>query len=264
MRRPIIFFATLTLLVSGFIFTAVWQRQAGATTRAELGSLRDQQQERARLEAENARLRASQISSVDLESLRGDRAALTRLRGEIETLRRQAYDPARVATARAEEEARPPKLSILETQVRASEWRNAGTATPVATLETVLWAAAGGDVDKLASLLVFDPGVRAKAEALLAGLPEATRKEYGTPERLIAALTAKDVPLGMAQIFDPKAEDASGRHIVVNLLPPTGAGARFMAVSLRQEGSVWKLGVPASAVEKYAAMLKGTEAGAGK
>ena len=251
MRRPIIFLALLGLIVGGFLFALVRQRQ-----RAAIGLLRDLQNERARLEVENAQLRAREISSADRESLRSDRAALVRLRMEIETLRRQADDPTRLAVTGPEETTRPPENSILETQVRASEWRNAGTATPVATLETVLWAAAGGDVDRLASLLVFDPGVRARAETLLAGLPEKARAEYGTPERLIAALTAKDVPLGMARIFDPKIEDASGRRIVVNLLPPTGAGSRPVAVSLRQDGEIWKLGVPASAVEKYASLLK--------
>jgi hypothetical protein len=217
----------------------------------------------ARLETENDRLRKDRVSAAELESLRGDREALARLRSEIEALRRRAEDPARLKAIQAEVPVAQGE-SIMETQVRASAWRNAGTATPTATVETVLWAAAGGDVEKLASLLVFDPGVRAKAEALLASLPEAMRAEYDTPERLIAVLTAKDVPLGTARIFDPKFEDVSGRRILMNLTPVVGPGSKPVAVSLRQEGGIWKLGVPASAVEKYAAMLKGAAAGAGK
>ena len=42
------------------------------------------------LRAENQKLRAAQISSAELESLRADRAALVRLRAELDTLSRPA------------------------------------------------------------------------------------------------------------------------------------------------------------------------------
>ena len=256
MRRPIIFLAVLALLMGGFITAVIVQRQTAAALRAEVEFERDR--ERARLAAETARLRANQISAAELVALRGDRAALAPLRGEIDALKKRTEAAARMAAAKAAEGTKPREPSILEGPLPASAWKNAGSATPAAALETVLWAAAGGDVDRLAGLLRFDAGVRARVEGLFAGLNAAERAEHGTPERLIAALTAHDVPLGKAKLFDTKAEFNGDRRVVVQLYETEGKAPRGVLFSLRPESGTWGLVVPASAVEKYAAMLKGT------
>lgn len=125
-------------------------------------------------------------------------------------------------------------------------------------------AATGGEVDALARLLRFDAGVRARAEALFVGLPESVRTEYGTPKRLIAALTARDVSLGKAKLFDPKAELNGDRRVAVQLYETEGRAPRDVLCSLRPEGGPWGLVVPARAVGKCAAMLTGAPTGAGK
>jgi hypothetical protein len=63
--------------------------------RVELESLRMGAGELERWRAENARLRAAQISSEELERLRADHAALPRLRAEIEALRKRIDGGAR-------------------------------------------------------------------------------------------------------------------------------------------------------------------------
>ena len=68
----------------------VWQWQTAAGLRAEVELQREEAKARAQLAADSARLRAKQISAADLEALRGDHAALVRLRGEIDGLRRRA------------------------------------------------------------------------------------------------------------------------------------------------------------------------------
>lgn len=264
MRRPIIFFSVLTLFAGGFSVIVVWQRQTAAGLRAEVELEREQARARGQLAAETARLRAMQISAADLEALRGDHAALVRLRGEIDGLRRRADEAARVVAAKAVEVAKPREPSILEGPLPATAWKNAGSATPAAALETVLWAAAGGEVDALARMLRFDAGVRAQLDALFAGLSVATRADYGTPERLIAALTARDVPLGKAKLFDTKAEFNGDRRMAMQLYETEGKALQGVLFSLRPEGGTWGLVVPASAVEKYAAMLRGEERGVGK
>lgn len=264
MKRPVIFSAVLVLVAGGFSAAVVWQRQTASALRAEVEFQREQEKSRAQLAAETARLRAKQISAADLEALRGDRAALARLRGEIDALRRRAEEYARVVAAKAVEAAKPREPSILDGPLPASAWKNAGSATPAAALETVLWAAAGGEVDALAGLLRFDVGVRARVDALFAGLPDSVRTEYGTPERLIAALTARDVPLGKAKLFDTKADFSGDRRMAMQINETEGKAPRGVLFSLRPKGGTWGLVVPASAVEKYAAMLKGGNAGAGK
>ena len=67
---------------------AFWlQRQAAADLRDELALLRGDSRELARLRAENQRLTAALPPAVKLEELRADRAAVMRLRSEIEKTR---------------------------------------------------------------------------------------------------------------------------------------------------------------------------------
>jgi uncharacterized protein HemX len=61
--------------------------------RSELDLARMQTNDLERLQAENARLRAHQISNAELERLRADHAALSRLRLELETWRKNVPVP---------------------------------------------------------------------------------------------------------------------------------------------------------------------------
>jgi hypothetical protein len=239
-------------LILGFVWLLVAQRTTGKAMRSEIVRLSEEMREPARLVVENRRLRAAQVTTAELNALRADRAEVARLRDEIDTLRRSADQKASAVAKSAPKEYVP---SILDGPLPPSAWRNAGASTPGAALETVLWAAAGGDTAVLAARLVFDAGVGAKAEALLAGLPEATRAQYGSPEQLIAALTAKDVPLWNTKIYDTKAEYEGARMMVAQWSDgeKRPSSVRLM---LRQEGGEWRVVVPQSAVEKYAAALK--------
>lgn len=251
----------VAVLSVGAVWIGVQQFQAGRELCAELADLRHRQIEEARLRSENPRLRDAQVQASELEGLRADHAAVVRLRGEIEALRQRAEGAGKAAEAMV---AAPPKEyvpSILDGPMPANMWKNAGGATPVAAVETVLWAAAGGDIDALAGRLTFDAGVRAKAEALLAGLPEATRASYGSPEQFIAALTAKDVPLGNAKIYDTKYEIDNSRFMIAEVRDTAGGKPRQVQLRLRETGGEWKLLVRADVIKNYAAALKGAEPG---
>jgi hypothetical protein len=143
-------------------------------------------------------------------------------------------------------------------KVPCGEWRNAGTATSNATLETVLWAAAGGDVDRFAQCLSVPEGrVRERALALLESLPADVRGQYGTPERLVAFFAIKDVPLGTAQVAwweKPPATPASAQ-VQVQLSIPDGP-TKNLNLRFSQQGEEWKLVVPEAALTKYVSLLK--------
>ena len=82
---PVIAIAALT----GFGgFALLQQRQAGILLAAKVELLRAENVEIGRLRAENRRLALQQVSAVELENLRADHAALPRLRGEIDELKR--------------------------------------------------------------------------------------------------------------------------------------------------------------------------------
>lgn len=73
-------------LATGAGFAAQWRQSVAL--RAELDGLRFETDGWTRLRTENQRLRAAQISTVELEALRADHAALPRLRAELEALKK--------------------------------------------------------------------------------------------------------------------------------------------------------------------------------
>jgi len=235
------------------------QHGAGQRLRDEIAVARNRSRDLARLREENRRMKAAQVSDAELERLRSDRAATEQLRSELESLKRSVAQRSKaqpdVASETSSSAAPTPALLITERMVPPSAWRNAGRGTPAATLESLLWAAAGGDVEAVASSLILEGEARAQAEALYARLPEEARRGYGSAEKLVALFAAKDVPLGEAHIAGPWEPP---HHTKVSLqMRETSEGPPRMAVfQLREEAGEWKVIVPASAVEKYAAALQ--------
>ena len=78
--------ATLGLGVGGLL-EAQWRDTVSLRTKLELAHM--QKTEWRRLQAENERLRAQQISATELEHLLADHAALPRLRAELEALQKK-------------------------------------------------------------------------------------------------------------------------------------------------------------------------------
>jgi len=233
-----------------------WQHHATTELRGEIARLRTLSAQKARLSAAHQRLAAAQASAADVENLRAERARVSALRAELEAMRSRAEVSARRSALRTVSETgpKPAAHSLKEHAVPAGEWKNVGRATPEAAFETALWAAAGGDIETLAGLLVLDADARAKAEALLASLPEAMQGQLVTPERLIALLTAKDVPLGSAKILGQFLNQGETK-LVAQLLDPDGK-SKLATLSLRAEGGRWGFGVSGKIVERYATMLR--------
>jgi hypothetical protein len=241
------------------------QRSARVTLLAEISALREQERTAAELRERNERLAAVQPSSGELERLRADRAALGRLREEVAALRE---------TAKARETARAvkPNTQKMDTaerlrdrlRVPTEEFANQGWKTPVGAFETFVWAAANGEVDTLAQALVFDPRWTQQVEALWANLSPATRDEYRSVERLFAALTIRDVPLGTAQLIH-ESQLKPGEHtlpgpghaFMVTALTGADKKTRHVGLYFRPSDSGWQLLVPGAAVAKYRDQLIG-------
>ena len=240
-----------------------WQRQTAKDLRSEIARQRAQGKERARLSAEHQRLVAAQTTAEELERLLADRTAVAQLRKEIEAMQRRVEAVARAAPVRSAAVAEPAQAapSIKEASIAFHLWRNAGQATSDAAFETALWAAAGGEIEALADVLALDSDARGAAVAMFARLPDAMRKELATPERLIALLTAKDVPLGSAQIVGqfPTPVDTK---VAAQLIDAEGKWKPAL-FSMRVDGEKWRLVVPVTVVERYAAWLHAPVAAAG-
>ena len=226
--------------------------------------LRGREREFARLRDEAARLERAQVSAEEERRLRADRAAVERIRAELAALKRRVEERARAATDGAGETAKRGKAMDKEF-VPASEWRDRGRATPTAAVETLLWAAAGGNVGALAKAIELDPGAREQAERLLAEVPEAEREGCRTPEELVALLSATKVPLGEARITTPKPDAPPGVPPMRDVLLRNAAGlVRTVELQVNEAAQGdWRIVVPETAVRRYAIELS-TGAGDGK
>jgi len=249
-RWPWMAIAALTLLAGA---TLGWQRRTAMELRDEIALRRAQSGEQTRLQAEHQRLISTSATAEELATQMAERLAVTQLRTQLEALRRRASESA--TGRRTEGPAQPQATPPLAGNVLAYKlWQNLGAATPAAAFETTLWASAGGDIDALAGLLALDPEARTEAAALFAQLPANLRQEFGSPERLVAVLTAKDVPLGSATILGqyPSPTDTK----VSALIFDAEGNQKISLFSLRLEGDRWQLVVPGNAVKRYAAWLQ--------
>ena len=241
------------------------ERTEGASLDREAGALRQHNRAIDALQRERDRLRELRPGVEELSNLQRSAAEHARIRREL------------VARETGEHRTPPAQLALGQ-WLSPAAWKNRGQATPTATVETTLWAAAGGDVASLNRLLLLDDAVRTRAGEVLAQLPETARALYPSSDQLIAAFTTKAIPLGDAQLVwqhQSGPDDAVACVFVKNTEPgnvvlspanpgppekvPPGAApnhqTKFAYLSLRRIDDHWRVVVPLSAVEKIAKEL---------
>jgi len=243
-------YAVLAALLVATISALGWQHRQTTKLRETVVRQRAVAQEQARLQTENRQLVAAQMTETELADLIARRMVGEQLRTQLATMQRReaAATPAAVAEAKAE------ILSLIGNSVAAQLWQNAGQATPAAAFQTTLWASATGDIDALAGLLAFDADAGREAAATFDRLPGPVQNELGTPERMIALLTAMDVPLGRASIVG-QFPTPTGTKVAAQLVDAEGR-LKTAVFSLRADGDRWRLVVPAEVVRKYAGWMR--------
>ncbi|MDO8545357.1 MAG: hypothetical protein Q7S40_33365 [Opitutaceae bacterium] len=182
---------------------------------------------------------------------------LTGLREEIVALRKSMEGVSRLAQAAQAKNTLEAK-SVAETElIPVTALKNAGTATPEATAQTLMWAASAGEVDTLAATLVFPPAARAKADAWFATLSDNTRQQYGSPEKLIALMVAKEgAKLGGIQVLGqtPIAPDVMGVRMRFSDVEGNTKDDNFV---MHRSDTGWKLVLPEATVEKFGRQIAG-------
>jgi hypothetical protein len=133
----------------------------------------------------------------------------------------------------------------------AAAWKYQGQATPEAAVETMLWAATGGDLSTLKNTLALAPDTRSKAADLLASLPPAASQTYASPDDLMALLVAGNVPLDSAQVV-AKQINQDGQVIEYLRLKDSDGRTRQVFLTLQKLSDSWRLTVPASALDPIA------------
>lgn len=208
-----------------------------------------------------------------LAAQRDYRREVDALRSEQERLRalRAAAEQARL---QAEAARTKPEGLTAGKWLPPSAWKNRGCATPANTMESMLWAAAGGEAATLGNMLLFSDETRAKLDEIFRRLPPEYRIRYVSPAQLVAAFTTEAIPLGNAQLVSeiqtgPDEAETSlwitlpdyrpinsspspSQMIVDELIGPTWRHGQRNRASflLRRIDGVWRLVVPMSAVEK--------------
>ncbi len=247
--------------VAGLGGAAMLGRQwvTNATLRAEFAALGASQEDPAGARAENTRLRAGRISEAELASLRSDRAALERMRRELDDVRQQVN--ARESPGPG---ASPPAVPAARTQARSvHEMRNVGRTTPVATGETFVWALQHGEIEAAAALMVFPPAARARMEAIVAALPESVRAQYDTPEKLMAFVMAGSPGVAALRVLGEEARDE--RTVAQKIEVRDGhGGTRTDTILFEHDGTAWRRIIPLQTVDKLAEFLRDRPPAAGK
>ena len=238
------------------------QHESIAELRGEVAMIRadlaKQQADVAR--APHPQEKAAAVAVILPDNSRGDdeRAELAKLREDVRALKASTQEVARGAQGADQgggQNSLPLKL------IPSSEWKNAGRATPSAAVETLLWAAQGGDVDTMTRMIQLDPAARAKGDALFAQLPAATQAEYGSPEKLVALFLAKDAAVvsGM-QILGQRDVSADVVGVRVRVANDEGK-TKEQSFGFQRGSDGLRLIITDKVVDKYAQQLAG---GAGK
>lgn len=237
----------LVVLAMGF-GSGIWlQASANQQLREEQSRLLMQAAELARLHTLHTQNAVTTASPSDLEKLQSEIDEANQLRGQIEKFKD--------AQIRLIAQNTP---SIVQKKSE-SVWRNVGQATPADTLHSVMWAAINGEVETLIPMLTFDAESRAVSEALRASLPEATRAQYPTVEKLIATMIAGRMATDFvkADMVEQIPENADAISAKVQL-QRSGNAAKSREVGFRfqRSGSEWQLLVPKSVIDDYWQSLK--------
>lgn len=260
--RPKLFLSTAFLALA--IVAALWFRERSTTRElaSQLSASNAQHRDLLALESQRDRLRA-QLPGAD----------------ELATLQASLAERDRLARELAAREAISKSSTLALGQPKSwRNWENQGHATPRAALETVLWAAAGGDTHAFEAMIELDPATREKAAKLLSRLSTETRRIYPSPEALIASVSMKNIPLADAQLSWFHETDADHAYAALllrdpdrtstpSIAPTAGPGDnappqlpdtrtnKLTFLSLHRTESGWRLTVPESAIDRIAREL---------
>jgi hypothetical protein len=210
---------------------ACWaiQRSTEIDLRARLAGLHADDGTLARLRQEHARIQASR-NDRDRQQSEAPNLDSSTIGGNEDTLLQSG-----------------PSLRI-GSWAPPEDWRPCGNATPDAAIESTLCAAAHGDLSSLKATVEFDGETLAKAESVLADLPESSRKQYASPTDLLAVIVAGSIPLDSALLV-ARQDDGSGKVTEYVRLKNADGATRQVSISLHLGPEGWRVSMPANVID---------------
>jgi RNA polymerase sigma factor (sigma-70 family) len=222
-----------TALLAGILATPLLiQQQSLATARAEQSDLQ------ARLPAQTAQPAQPPAGMIDIAAR--DRADLERLRLEVPALRAKISEfSAQAQQLAAAHPWHKPDGKALGDVLRPRDARDAGQATPEATMQTFLWAVLQGDTNRIAQLLVSEPGLDSQhfQEALekLAQMSADMRSKGAAAEGAAAEMEALEI-----HFLEEQPGQNGDRWVVTDAMQTNGVVQQTERVLLRPTDTGWK------------------------
>jgi len=213
--------------------------------RREESQQRDLQRTIQSLQARNQRLAADAKRSPPIPSTRaaevGNAAGLVR-----EMAARKVRDGAATASPAALQPTLKPISSLSFV----------GQATPLAAVDSSLWAIYHGDIDQLAKLIALTTAGKDAAEALFATLPPEAQAQVQSPERMTALLIAFGYNAVGYQILDAHPNDADPSTWTVQAVVQLEDGRTVRPnTPLRETNGNWQVEFDQNAVKQFSVFL---------
>lgn len=215
-----------------------WQAGTNLRLREEQARLAAQVSEANCLKALRARQQAAAVSAEELQKLDAAAAEAASLRERIEKLKEMQS---------ASVVSQPKK--------REERWRNLGQATPRDTLQSVVWAAMGGEVDALVTMLAYDADSRAAADALFAAIPPESRALFPSADKLVATFIAGCLPTNIAEAKIVEQTEKSADTVLAKVRLQRSSrssdAAREVTFRFQRTGADWRLVVPTNVISEF-------------
>jgi PDZ domain len=113
--------------------------------------------------------------------------------------------------------ARDPMPQASKDSIPDNEWRDKGNATPQVALVSLFCAFSHGDVERVCALLDISANDLEELSALFHSLPDAGRKYYGSPERMLAAFVDQEARPRWIRIRKASSSDSDRTSLQVTL-----------------------------------------------
>ncbi len=148
-------------------------------------------------------------------------------------------EPAPAAPAASADGNGPTNADLKNRLTRVADMRNVGRATPVAAIQTILWAIEHGD-ESLPDMLFLNKTTLKDAQDLMAALPPAVRENYEKPEKIAALFLSKQVLDYVETVKVQSVKQLDPETVEVSIM--TGEkGPALVSMQWTPNGWLWKV-----------------------
>ncbi|PTX96601.1 PDZ domain-containing protein [Opitutus sp. ER46] len=158
--------------------------------------------------------------------------------------------------------APPPGTEPLAPGSAAPLWRNAGRASAMACLETLLWARHRHDPDAIAVCLDPDDPALEPMRVLFAALPESGRAYYRSPARMLAVFVSQEMPPAETKSRQTSLRsDRASCALELRFAEPTDVRTLRRVFRFVRRGDTWCWSPARDALRDYAEFYRGVPFG---